>query len=130
MLALLSNHWQYRLMAKTLDQINKQIQALEREAEAIRSKEKSSVLAQIKESMVRYGISAAELGLASTGAPQAAAKRGPYKKRGQGAAASAKAIGTAKYRDDAGNTWSGRGPKPKWFKAALQAGKTPDDLKA
>ena len=130
MLTVLSNHWQYRLMAKTLDQIKKQIQALEREAEAIRSKEKSSVLAQIKESMARYGISAGELGLAGKGAAPAAGKRGPYKKRGQAAATSAKPLGTAKYRDDAGNTWSGRGPKPKWFKTALQAGKTPDDLKA
>lgn len=117
-------------MAKTLDQIKQQIQALEREAEAIRSKEKSSVLAQIKESMARYGITAAELGVAGKGAAQAAGKRGPYKKRGQGAGAPAKPAGTPKYRDDAGNTWSGRGPKPKWFKAALQAGKTPDDLKA
>jgi DNA-binding protein H-NS len=115
-------------MAKSLDQINKQIQALEREAEAIRSKEKSSVLAQIKESMARYGISAAELDLGRNGAASPG-KRGPYKKRANGAA-SAKPIGTAKYRDDAGNAWSGRGPKPKWFKAALAAGKTPDDLRA
>lgn len=116
-------------MAKTtLDQIQKQIQALEREAEAIRSKEKSSVLAQIKESMARYGISAAELGSGGTGAPKVRGKRGPYKKRGE--AAAAKPNGTVKYQDGAGNTWSGRGPKPKWFKAALAAGKSPDDLKA
>lgn len=129
MLANLFHYWLYRHMAKTLDQIKKQIQALEREAEAIRSKEKSSVLAQIKESMARYGITAAELGIAGKGSRQVAAKRGPYKKRGQ-VAATAKAAGTVKYRDGLGNTWSGRGPKPKWFKAALQAGKTPDDLKA
>lgn len=119
-------------MAKTtLDQIQKQIQALQREADAIRSKEKSSVLAQIKESMARYGISAAELGAGAaggTGAPKVRGKRGPYKKRGE--AAAAKPTGTAKYRDADGNTWSGRGPKPKWFKAALAAGKSPDDLKA
>lgn len=25
-------------------------------------------------------------------------------------------------------TWSGRGRKPRWFEAALKAGKTPDDM--
>lgn len=116
-------------MAKTLAQIQKEIQALEREAESIRTQEKSSVLVQIKESIARYGITAAELGMGGGGGSAPGAKRGPYKKRGQ-AAASAKPTGTAKYQDGAGNTWSGRGPKPKWFKAALAAGKSPDDLKA
>jgi DNA-binding protein H-NS len=36
--------------------------------------------------------------------------------------------GSVRYRDDAGNTWSGFGPKPGWFKAALAAGKRPEDL--
>lgn len=29
-----------------------------------------------------------------------------------------------KYRDDTGNTWSGRGSRPKWLKAALAGGET------
>lgn len=29
----------------------------------------------------------------------------------------------AKYRDDAGNTWSGRGSRPRWLVAALASGK-------
>ena len=29
---------------------------------------------------------------------------------------------------DASDTWSGRGRKPRWFAAALAAGKSPDDL--
>ena len=32
----------------------------------------------------------------------------------------------AKYADGAGNTWSGRGQKPKWIKAALASGKSLD----
>ena len=32
------------------------------------------------------------------------------------------------YRDDAGNSWSGFGPKPGWLKDALAAGKTLEDL--
>ena len=33
-----------------------------------------------------------------------------------------------KYRDDAGNTWVGRGKRPDWFKAGLAAGKRPEDF--
>ncbi len=29
-----------------------------------------------------------------------------------------------RYRDEAGNAWSGRGPKPGWLRAAIEAGKT------
>ena len=37
---------------------------------------------------------------------------------------------TPKYRDAAGNAWSGRGPRPRWVKAAMAAGKSLDDLRA
>jgi DNA-binding protein H-NS len=30
----------------------------------------------------------------------------------------------AKYKDDTGNTWTGRGFKPKWLQAAIATGKT------
>jgi DNA-binding protein H-NS len=33
-----------------------------------------------------------------------------------------------KYRDEAGNTWTGRGKRPNWFLQALATGKTPQDL--
>ena len=36
----------------------------------------------------------------------------------------------AKYKDDAGNSWSGRGSTPRWIKAALQDGKTLEQLAA
>jgi DNA-binding protein H-NS len=34
----------------------------------------------------------------------------------------------AKYKDDQGNSWSGRGLKPKWLTAALANGKTLQDF--
>jgi DNA-binding protein H-NS len=37
-------------------------------------------------------------------------------------------VGVIMYRDDAGHAWTGRGTKPKWFVAALAAGKTAQDL--
>lgn len=35
-----------------------------------------------------------------------------------------------KFKDGQGNVWSGRGPRPAWFKAALEAGKSADELLA
>lgn len=41
-----------------------------------------------------------------------------------------RAPATAKYANPANptDTWSGRGRKPRWFDAALKAGKRPDDM--
>lgn len=35
-----------------------------------------------------------------------------------------------KYRNpaDSSQTWTGRGPKPKWFKSAIASGKSPDSM--
>ena len=44
--------------------------------------------------------------------------------------AAAAAKGAPKFKDDQGDAWSGRGPRPGWFKAALEAGKSADDLLA
>ena len=33
------------------------------------------------------------------------------------------------YTDGAGNSWTGRGPQPRWLKEAIAAGKTIDELK-
>jgi DNA-binding protein H-NS len=37
--------------------------------------------------------------------------------------------GIIKFKDDAGNAWSGFGPKPRWLTEALAAGKTIEELK-
>jgi DNA-binding protein H-NS len=41
-----------------------------------------------------------------------------------------KSVSVPKYRNpsDPTQTWSGRGRKPDWFKAALNSGSTPEDL--
>ena len=45
-------------------------------------------------------------------------------------ASKSKRRGAIKYRDDAGNAWTGVGRKPQWFVDALAAGKRPEDLAA
>ena len=39
-----------------------------------------------------------------------------------------KKIVAAKYKDDAGNSWTGRGSQPRWLKEAVAAGKTMDQF--
>lgn len=69
-------------------------------------------------------------------APETAApkKRGPRAKAAKAAKPAKKnkqrAASVAKYSDGAGKSWTGMGPKPKWFKDALAGGKKPEDLLA
>ena len=42
--------------------------------------------------------------------------------RGRGSSLKGKKV-PAKYRDKAGNTWAGRGAKPRWLVAAIKEGK-------
>jgi DNA-binding protein H-NS len=35
-----------------------------------------------------------------------------------------------RFKDQAGNSWSGMGPKPRWFKEAIASGLTPEQLAA
>ena len=73
-------------------------------------RKKKEALAELEEIARAKGFSLAELtGLAVT------RKRAPA---------------TAKYANpaDSSDTWSGRGRKPRWFVAALAAGKAPEDL--
>lgn len=55
------------------------------------------------------------------------AKRGP---KGKGGKAKIKRVVKPKYRNPANpsETWAGRGKRPRWFNAALKAGKKLNDL--
>lgn len=110
-------------MARTLAQIQSQIDKLQREAQALRAKEISGVVARIKEAIAHYELTPADLfGEAAARKPRAKTARKA------GAAAATKPASPAKYRDEAGNTWTGHGKRPNWFKAALAAGKSAADL--
>jgi DNA-binding protein H-NS len=37
---------------------------------------------------------------------------------------------TLLYRDGAGNSWTGRGPQPRWMKEAIAGGKTLEDMRS
>lgn len=117
-------------MAKTFLQVQKQIEQLQKEAEHLRKKEADGVLSRIKEAIAVYGFTAADLGFGKASGRVAVAKTAITKKTKKSKKASVTATGAPKFKDDQGNVWSGRGPRPGWFKAALEAGKSADELLA
>lgn len=114
-------------MAKNISQINSQIAKLQREADALKAKEATGVITRIRQAIDHYGLTASDLGLGISRArrgrpPGKPAVRKPAKR------AKASTAGVIKYRDDAGNSWTGHGRSPTWYKSALESGKTPEDL--
>ena len=96
-----------------------EIQQLQQRAAELRKTELPGVIKRIREAIVAYELTAADLGLATGGG--AAATVAPAKAR-RGRAAPAKAglqTGVAKYRDPkTGRTWTGRGKPPLWIVGA------------
>jgi len=118
-------------LGTSLQAINAQIAALQAKADAIRKQEVGEVVAKIKEAIAHYGLTAADLGLSASGtkAPKAPKTAKPGKPGRKPRAKSAvKPVRAAKYADGQGRTWSGIGKRPDWFKVALAAGKTSEEL--
>jgi DNA-binding protein H-NS len=79
--------------------------------------EREQAIAQVRQLMAQYGLTAADIG----GTPR------PQSLRSMAAKPASKVA--AKYRDPAtGATWSGRGLQPKWLKSALAAGRSLSDF--
>lgn len=104
-------------MTQSYEQIQKQIETLQRQAEKLRVREIDEVVARIKVAVKHYGLTAAQLGFGA--APDGA------KRKAKKAAASIRA---AKYSDGQGNSWSGMGKRPGWLRNALDAGRTLEEF--
>jgi DNA-binding protein H-NS len=103
-------------MAATYLELMAKAEKLLEEAEELRVKELDGVIADIKEKIQTYGLTAQDLGLAGAArrrkAAPAAAKKTP-----------------ARYRGPNGETWAGgRGRKPRWVTEALAKGKKLEDF--
>lgn len=111
-------------MTKTYAQVMKQIKTLSAEAEKLKRKEVQGVIDRIREAINAYGLTASDLGLQGRGRVAAkAATRRKGAKAGKGRGAQ-----QVKFRDEAGNTWGGRGPRPRWLREALASGKELKDF--
>jgi DNA-binding protein H-NS len=93
-------------------ELKQKAEKLMAEAEQMRQKEIDEVIAEIRERMKAYGLTAQDIGAVG-------------RKRNSGGAAKA----VVKYRGPNGETWSGgRGRKPRWVTEALAKGKKIEDF--
>ena len=110
-------------MTQSYKQIQRQIESLQRQAEKLRQKEVAGVVERIKVAIEHYGLTASQLGLTTPAADSARRKRPSAPSR-------ISAPGAPRYTDGHGNTWSGRGPRPRWLKEAIAAGQPMSSLEA
>jgi DNA-binding protein H-NS len=99
----------------TLQELLSQKEAIEREIELTKKRDRAEAIARVRSLMAEYGLTLADLG----------GKAAPAARRPGGGAKV-----PPKYRNAAtGDTWSGRGLQPNWLKAALASGRKLDDFK-
>jgi DNA-binding protein H-NS len=110
-------------MATTYLELAAQIEKLQSQAATLKSKERPQVIAQIKAAIAAYDLTAQDLGLTGKTKVEKPGKRAA---KGTGikrrVSKKAKAAPAVKFKDDNGNVWSGRGPRPAWLRAALEGG--------
>ncbi len=94
-------------MAKdTLGELLAQKAALEKQIADFQREQRGDAINKVKALMAEYGLTLADIGSKAAAAPKKATTKV-----------------AAKYRNPAtGDTWSGRGLKPKWLTAALAGG--------
>ena len=109
-------------MATTYMQLTQQIKTLQAQAEIAKKKEIGEVIARIKEAISVYSLTAQELGFGGgSDAQSRSVARRPAAAGGRRKSSKANRAAIA-YRDGAGNTWGGRGPRPAWLRTALESG--------
>lgn len=100
-------------------QLEKLATQVEKALKSLNNKDKREAQKAAEKAAAKFGYSLAEL----TAAPAA-------KKRGPKPGSKSKKPSAAKYKNpsDSKQTWTGKGRQPAWFKAALDAGKSADDM--
>lgn len=105
----------------TLQELLAQREALERQIHEVSTKERTEAIEKIRSLMADNGVTMADLGNRAGRGANGSDVKAPKKAPGSKVA--------AKFRNsDSGETWSGRGLKPKWLTAAIAAGKKIEDF--
>ena len=118
-------------MPKSFTQIQQQIAKLQRQANEVRGREASAVIKRIRTAIEHYELTPQDL---FGSAAVRATKRPPGKRSSakdaapESRAAKPRKAGrrtpvAVKFRDDEGNTWTGRGSRPRWLVAYLKSGR-------
>ena len=109
-----------------LVKLRQQITEMEKQATDLQKKNRPAVLAQLREQMAAYGITAEELSR-----PAHKTRMTKVSTAKQASLAKGKKPVTSspiKYRGPEGQAWTGRGTAPKWLNDLLVDGKTRDDF--
>ena len=117
-------------MAKTssLSDLIAKKEALEKQIANFQREQRGEAIAKVRAMMAEYGLTVADLGAGKAAAPAPSGAAAPAKKGKRASAAAGKKV-APKYRNPAtGDTWSGRGLKPKWLTAALASGRALSDF--
>jgi DNA-binding protein H-NS len=103
-------------MNTKLAELMAQKAALEQTIGALQTEERAGAIAKVREIMSEYGLTPADIAV-TKGTQKVSKDPGKTTKV------------AAKYRDSVtGNSWSGRGLKPRWLSEALSAGKKVEDF--
>jgi DNA-binding protein H-NS len=108
-----------------LVKLRQQIADMEKQAAQLQKQNRSAVLAQLREQMGAYGITAEEL---SRPAPKARSKAPPAKPASPARGKKPVVSSPAKYRGPEGQQWTGKGTAPKWLNDLVAAGKSREDF--
>lgn len=101
----------------TIASIKAKIKILQKQHDAIIAKDKAEIIADIKQKIAEYNITAAELGIKATGASSAGKAAKPNKSK------ATKSKPKPLYRGPNNEEWGGgKGARPKWIKAILESG--------
>lgn len=98
----------------TLTEIQKQIAALQQQAEEIKSQEYSKNVQEILDKMAAYGLTVSDL----------QGRKAGSSKKSQKSSNPA----PAKFRGPNNETWSGRGLMPRWLSSLVAQGRTKDEF--
>ena len=112
-------------MARTLQQIKREMEKLEREAERVKASEVAGVVQRIKTAIDFYELTKGDLfgskSLASPNRKKNAAGRRKAKPK--------KVASPAKYKDkESSKTWTGHGKRPGWFVKAIEGGMKAEEM--
>ena len=136
-------------------QLKNQIEKLQREAEAVRERDRAETISKIMKAIVVFELTAEDLGLSRKKRNRPSKiKAAGLKRRGRpskevaqawqpnkrtihekpilppGGVIDRRSVVAAKYRDPAsGNSWTGRGKQPKWVVEAVKNGRKLEDFK-
>lgn len=108
----------------TLAELLAQKAALEEQIAEVQRTERAAAIAQVRALMAEHGLTWQDIG----GGPGRAAATPPARS-GRSSPAAVPRV-APKYRDpESQATWSGRGLKPRWLSAALDAGRSLDEFR-